>query len=605
MQVDFRAPAFSSGDRAMSEERTRRRLAAILAADVVGYSRLIEADETGTLAALKSRRRDVLDPLVAKHDGRIFKVTGDGALVEFASAIDAVHCAVELQRQMAAANGGLPPDRRILLRIGINLGEVVIEGGDRYGDGVNIAARLESVAEPEGICISAKVYDEVRRKLALDYIDLGEQRLKNISEPIRAYRIVGENSSGVPRLDLPLPAKPSIAVLPFINLSGDPDQEFLSDGITEDLITLLSRFRELFVISRSSSFAFKGRAANIPEVAGKLGVHYVVEGSIRKIGGRIRVTAQLIDGRRDAHVWAERYDRELKDIFDVQDEVVRAIAATVAGRLGHAMHERTKRQSASDLRAYELYLRGLEHFFAWTPSDNRKAKELFQAAIAIEPDYAASHAALSEAMLRSWLNGWTADAQGDFDASLRLAQRSVQLDKEDSRTHDALGLAQMYRGRHDLARIHLDEAIRLNPSDVHALAYLSRLELFAGSPELAIGRIEEASRLNPFGRYGWYLGQAHYCARNYADAVTALNGLSDPTAMVLAWLAASHAMAGAAREARSYSEGFSKAARSDPALQAISTPQEWRRFFSCRWPFRNEADLEHLFAGLRKAGLPE
>ncbi|HXV24254.1 MAG TPA: adenylate/guanylate cyclase domain-containing protein [Alphaproteobacteria bacterium] len=582
-----------------------RRLSAILATDVVGYSRLMEADEAGTLAALKSRRLGVFNPLVAKHQGRIFKVTGDGVLVEFTSAVNAVQCAVDLQRSMAVANGDLPKDRRIVLRIGVNLGEVVMDGGDRYGDGVNIAARLESMAEPEGICISAKVYDEVRGKLSLTYVDLGEQRLKNMTAPIRVYRVVGDSSRAVPSSDPPLPAKPSVAVLPFVNMSGDPEQEFLSDGITEDLVTLLSRFRELFVISRSSSFVFKGKAANIPEVAGRLGVQYVVEGSIRKIGGRIRVTAQLIDGRRNDHVWAERYDRELKDIFDLQDELVRTIAATIAGRLGHATYQRTKRQSVSDLRAYELYLRGLEHFFAWTPRDNEKAKDLFGAAIAIEPDYAAAHAALSEGTCRSWLNGWTEEAHCDFEGFLELAEKAVQLDNEDSRTHVALGLAYMYHGRHDLARMYLEKAIQLNPSDVHAFAYLSRLELFAGSPQLAIERIQEASRLNPFGKYGWYLGQAYYVAHRYDEAVAAFNSLSNPTAMVLAWLAASHAMTGASEKARSCSEAFKGAAKSDATLRAISGSQEWRAFFSCRWPFQKEDDLDHLIAGLHKAGLPE
>ncbi|MCI0431304.1 MAG: hypothetical protein L0210_12300 [Rhodospirillales bacterium] len=563
----------------------------------------MEADEAGTLAALKARRKNVLEPLVAKHQGRVFKVTGDGVLVEFASAVNAVQCAVDLQHGMTAANGGQPEDGHIVLRIGINLGDVMVEGSDLYGDGVNIAARLEAIAEPGGILISGTAHDYVRNKVKVGFDDLGSQTLKNITEPVRAYRVTGAPTIAVAAPKL-VTEKPSIAVLPFTNMSADAEQEFLSDGITEDLITQLSRFRELFVISRSSSFVFKGKMASIPEVASKLGVQYVVEGSIRKVGDRVRVTAQLVDGRRDVHIWADRYDRELIGIFDLQDEVVRTIAATLVGRLGHATHERTKRQSAGDLRAYELYLRGLEHFFAWTPRDNEKAKDLFQSAIDIEPDYAAAHAALSEAMLRGWLNGWTATAQLDFAAFLEFAERSVQLDDEDSRTHVALGLACMYHELHDMARIHLEKAIRLNPSDVHALAYLSRLELFAGNPELAIERVQEASRLNPFGKYGWYLGQAYYTARRYAEAVVALKSLSDPTALVLAWLAASQAMAGARRDAKSSHEAFVTAAKSDAGLQAISDTQEWRQFFARRWPFQKEPDLEHLFTGLGKAGLP-
>jgi len=588
----------------MVEERARRHLTAILAADVVGYSRLMERDEAGTFSRLRAHRKELFEPKIEQHHGRIFKLVGDGLLVEFGSVVDAVECAVELQRGLADRNQGFPEDQRIEVRIGINLGDVIVEGDDLHGEGVNIAARLQALAEPGGINVSGTVFNHVRNKLAIQFDDLGQQTVKNISEPIRIYRIAGASGHRSAIAANPaLPDKPSIAVLPFTNMSADPEQEFLSDGIAEDLITQLSRFRELFVISRSSSFVFKGKAASIPEVAGKLGVQYVVEGSIRKVGDRVRVTAQLVDGRRDVHIWADRYDRELKGIFDLQDEVVRTIAATLVGRLGQATHERTKRQSAGDLRAYELYLRGLQHFFAWTPRDNQQAKELFQAAIDIEPDYAAAHAGMSEVLLRGWINGWTSAPQQDLAASFQFAERSVRLDDEDSRTHVALGLACMYHGRHDMARMHLGKAIQLNPNDVHALAYQSRLELFAGNPELAIERVHEASRLNPFGKYGWYLGTAYYTARRYAEAVAALKNLRDPTAIVLAWLAASHAMSGAASEAQSCRETFLAAVKDDPVLHAIPGPREWRLFFTCRWPFQNEGNLEHLLAGLRKAGL--
>jgi TolB-like protein len=587
----------------MAEERVQRRLAAILAADVVGYSRLMELDEAGTMATLKARRKEVVEPLVARHQGRIFKVTGDGILVEFGSAVNAVQCAVELQHRMAASNCDLPKARQIILRVGVNLGDVMVEGGDLYGDGVNIAARLESMAEPGGILVSGAVHDYAKNKIGAAFEDLGARNVRNIVDPVRVYGVVGTPAGEVGRTRT-TNDKPSIAVLPFVNMSGDAEQEYFSDGVTEDLITQLSRFRELLVISRNSSFVFKGKAVNVAEIARKLGVHFVVEGSIRKIGDRVRVTAQLIDARHDVHIWADRYDSKLEDIFDVQDEVVRTIAATLVGRLEHAAFERSKNRPSGDLHAYEQYLKALRHFVAWTPHDNRKARELLAAAIKADPDYAAAHATLAEAVFRDWLNGWSVDPQRDFIAFHEFAARSVQLDDEDSRTHVAFGLASLYHGQPDRARLHLDQAIQLNPSNPHALVYLSRLELFAGNPQAAIDRVAEALRLNPFGKYGWYLGQAHYAARRYDEGTAVLKSLRDPTAIVQAWLAASQAMAGDDHGAIASRDAFVEAAKTLPGLRELVGPAHWRRFFADRWPFTSESDLEHLFSGLRKAGLP-
>jgi TolB-like protein len=314
----------------MADQPARRRLAAILAADVVGYSRLMEADETGTLAALKARRRDVLEPLVAQHEGRIFKVTGDGVLVEFASAVNAVQCAVELQQGMSAANNSQPDDQHIVLRIGVNLGDVIVEGSDLYGDGVNIAARLEGTAEPGGILISGTAYDYVKNKVKVGFDDLGTQSLKNIGEPVRVYR-VADLPTVVPSAAKSTPAKPSIAVLPFVNMSGDPEQEYFSDGITGDIITDLSKVSTLNVLSRNTTFTFKGKAVDIGQIAQRLKVGYFVEGSVRKAGGRVRITAQLIDAIKDRHVWGERYDRDLNNIFALQDEIAQAIVAALRG----------------------------------------------------------------------------------------------------------------------------------------------------------------------------------------------------------------------------------------------------------------------------------
>jgi TolB-like protein/Flp pilus assembly protein TadD len=404
---------------------------------------------------------------------------------------------------------------------------------------------------------------------------------------------------------MPNSDKPSIAVLPFTNMSGDPEQEYFSDGITEDIITELSRFRSLLVIARNSSFQYKGKSVDVRRVARELRVQYVVEGSVRKMANRIRITAQFIDTSTGSHLWSERYDRALDDLFAVQDEVVRTVAATLVGRLEQAAWERVKTRPTTDLRAYELYLRGLKHFVAWTPLDNRASRTLFTAAIDIERDYAAAHAALSEAVFRDWLNGWSDNPEADFTAFHELAIRSVQLDEEDSRTHAALGLACIYHGQWDRARLHLMRAVELNPSNTHALVCLARLELLTGNSQGAIERVQGATRLNPFGKYGWYLGQAYYVAGRYDDATAILRSLSEPTAMVWAWLAASQAMLGQDRAAGASLRAFHEAMKNSPLGQQLADGQGWRRFLLERWPFQKDGDLQNLLQGLRKAGLPE
>jgi adenylate cyclase len=341
----------------MSEERAQRRLAAILAADVVGYSRLMQIDEAGTLAALKARRTGVLKPVVSKHRGRIVKLMGDGVLIEFASAVDAVECAVQLQNAMTAANADTSADRHIVLRVGVNLGDVMVEGGDLYGDGINVAARLEGVAEPGGVLVSKSVHDQVRGKVSLAFDDLGEQKLKNMDEPVRVYRArsVGEAITTARPASVPSD-KPSIVVLPFTNLSGDPEQQYFSDGITEDIITELSRYRSLQVIARHSSFAFRGPSIDIQEVRRRLGARYVVEGSVRRVGSQLRITAQLIDAASESHLWAERYDRDMRDVFAIQDEVTRTIAVTLEGRVNASGVEQAKRKPTTDWRAYDYIL---------------------------------------------------------------------------------------------------------------------------------------------------------------------------------------------------------------------------------------------------------
>jgi TolB-like protein/class 3 adenylate cyclase len=374
----------------MSEERVERRLAAILAADVAGYSRLMGADEEGTLAALKAIRRDLFDLKIKEHRGRIVKTTGDGMLVEFASVVDAVRCAVEVQREMAERNADVPADRRIDFRVGINVGDIISDDNDIYGDGVNVAARLEALAEPGGICVSRVVRDQVRDKLDFTFDDKGDQQVKNIARPVRVYR-VGARPSGPPAGETPalqaalsLPEKPSIAVLPFQNLSGDPEQEYFADGIVEDIITALSRNRAFFVISRSTTFTYKGPAVDVAKVARELGVRYVLEGSVRRAGNRVRITAQLIDAASGHHLWADRYDRELADVFAVQDEIAQTIIGELAPGIIAAEMQQARRKDPSQLDAWERTMRAHWHIRRFTREDLAEARLLLEEAIELD-----------------------------------------------------------------------------------------------------------------------------------------------------------------------------------------------------------------------------
>lgn len=585
-----------------------RRLAAILAADVVGYSRLMGEDEAGTLERLKSLRRRMVQPRITERKGRIVKLMGDGLLAEFPSVVEAVRCAVDIQQAMVGHEVDVPDERRIKLRIGVNIGDIIAEGSDIYGDGVNVAVRLEGLAEPGGICISGAAFDAIDHKLDLAFEDIGAQHVKNIAKPVHAYRlvpvVVREGSTAQPSEQLPASDKPSIAVLPFANISGDPEQEYFSDGITEDLITELSRFRELSVVSRSSSFVFKGQAAAVTEVSEKLKAQYLVEGSIRKAGNRVRVTAQLIDADRDQHVWADRYDRELEDIFEVQDDIVRRVASTLVARLEHQRQERARRRSKSELRAYDLYLRGREHFFNWSLEDNLRARDLLRSAIDIEPGYAAALALWSEALLRMWLNGWSERPDEDLAESFAAAQKAVDIDDQDSRTHTASGMACLFQRQPEKAKFHFESAVKLNPNDTRALVYFSRHAVFDGDSDRAIELCGQARILNPYGKYNWNLGIACLVARRYQETIELLEGINSPPATVLAILAASYAMANDEANAASAYKRFLEAAKTCSVMSKLDQQSAWREYFSARWPFRDPEDFEHLAGALRKAGLP-
>ena len=437
----------------MIEERVRRRLAAILAADVVGYSRLMGEDEAGTLVALKARRREVVSPLVTEHHGRIIKVMGDGVLIEFASAVDAVTCAVEIQRHFFEANQSLPQERRIVLRIGIDLGDVIVEGSDIYGDGVNIAARLEALAEPGGICLSGKMYNEVRSKGGHAFEDMGDVALKNIAHPVRVFKVSTSAEPPGADISLSLPTKPSIAVLPFTNMSGDPEQRYFADGITEDIITELSRARGLFVIARNSSFSYRDKAVDVRRIAHELNVRYIVEGSVRRMAARIRITAQLIDAVSGNHLWSERFDRNIDELFAIQDEVTQTIVSTMRGRLEDAEIWNASRKRTDSLSAYDCLLRGVEQLRAYGPDVNRRARELFEQAVALDPKYALAHAYLALSLVIE--NGY-GNASADIkQRALDTAMAAVRLDPRESRCHIFLGQVHRLRDEYDLAISHL------------------------------------------------------------------------------------------------------------------------------------------------------
>jgi adenylate cyclase len=506
----------------MAEPRVERRLAAILAADVAGYSRLMGADEEGTLAVLKACRRELIDPKIAEHRGRMVKTTGDGVLAEFASAVDATRCAMEIQRAMAERNAVIPEDRRVEFRIGINVGDVIIDEGDIYGDGVNIAARVETLASPGAICISEDAYKQIKGKLALDVSDMGEQRLKNITQPIRVYGVKLVNAPARP--DLTLPNKPSIAVLPFQNLSGDPEQDYFTDGMVDDIITGLSRIKWLFVIARNTTFTYKGRAVDVKQVGRELGVRYVLEGSVRKAADRVRVTGQLIDAETGAHVWAERYDRKVDDIFALQDDITLSVVGTIEPSLRQAEIERVKRKRSDSLDAYDLVLQAQPDVYSRMPERCAKALLLLERALALDPTYALAHAYTAECHHTIFLRGGLQEEHRT--ASIRHAESAIAYGHDDA---SALAFAGFVIGmdKHDRAAAltAFEAALSVSPSS--ALTYILGSTIFAiaGEAERAIEWAERGLRLSPFDLYRasafCAVSFAHFQRGRYEDAADA------------------------------------------------------------------------------------
>ncbi|MBI3302542.1 MAG: adenylate/guanylate cyclase domain-containing protein [Deltaproteobacteria bacterium] len=649
----------------MESSSVERKLTTTLHADVHGYSRLMGADEVATLRTLTAYR-ELLLTLIRQHRGRAVGSAGDSLLAEFASVVEAVQCAVEIQRELKARNAELPSDRRMEFRLGINLGDVMVDGEQIYGDGVNIAARLESLAEPGGICIAGAVYEQVKNKLALRYEDLGEQRVKNIAEPVRVWRIriepeaaastvgaglalpeeggawpveqPGRSSAptwyrrrgvlalagllliaGVlgtvrylsflsirhqpsaishqpePTPALPLPDKPSIAVLPFANMSSDPEQEYFSDGLTDDLITDLSRLSGLFVIARNSVFTYKGKAVKVEEVSRELGVQYVLEGSVRKADNRVRINAQLVDATTGHHLWAEHYDRPLTDIFALQDEIRQKIVTTLKLQLTLSEQGIFVRRETDNLEAYDYCLRGVEYFNRFTQEANVQARQMFERAIELDPTYARAYAGVGWTYSMDW-GVWGQDLQS-LERTLEWAQKALALNDSLANAHVLLGWAYLFKKQHDQARAEFERSIALDPNEVFGYAYLALILNFAGRPAEAIGLIEKALRLDPRNRFFSLnvLGGAYRLMGRYEEAIVTLRRAINANPNYLP----PHTLLAAI-----YSElGREEEARAEAAEVLRINPNFSLEVYRQRLPFKNQAESERYLAALRKAGL--
>jgi adenylate cyclase len=614
----------------------QRKLAAILSADAKGYSCLMGDDKAATVHTL-TEYREVIASTVARHAGRVVDAPGDNVLAEFSSVVDAVQSAIEIQHTLGSRNAALPDSRRMQFRIGINLGDVIVEEQRLYGDGVNIAARVESLAEGGGICLSGTAYDQVEGKLPVGYDFLGEQTVKNIARPVRVYRLrlapnvsplplrgqrrpdrrrvfgvagviallmllaaggwAGWRRLGTPASGLALPDKPSVAVLPFTNLSRDPAQEYFSDGVTEDLITGLSKISGLFVIARNSAFTYKGQAVKVGEVARDLGVRYVLEGSVQRADSRVRITAQLVDAATGYHVWAERYDREVRDIFALQDEVTREIVRALAVRLKEAEQRGLGRTQTNDLDAYDLVLRGQDERRRTTREANLEARRLFAKARDRDPGYARAYEGLSWVELQSWQLMWSTDPQS-LERARELAERAVALDDTLAGSHHLLGQIYLWKKDHDRAMREAERAVAIAPNDAAGYEALAEVLAWAGQPEDSIKQIRLAMRLNPHYPffYLWTLGHAYYVARRNRDAADAFNKALEQNPNfqpARAYLAAALTEMGQAQRAQ---EAWDQARQLSPHPSLLSLRQSIRE----RLPYRRPADLDRFLTALAK-----
>jgi adenylate cyclase len=630
----------------MQPDKVERRLAAILHADVQGYSRLLSEDEPTTLRLLSSHL-ELMQTLVHQHGGRPVGSRGDSLLAEFPSVVEAVQCAVEIQRELKRRNAEIPAERKVAFRIGINLGEIVVEGGQLHGEGINVAVRIEGLAEAGGICISEVVYDQIKSRLPLRYEDLGEHQLKNIAKPVRVYRVLieesesakgkGESSKSrristsvivsvgvlvvvlggmaavryvsLPILSpqsptptpqpLPLPDKPSIAVLPFINMSGDPEQEYFSDGITEDITSNLSKISNLFVIARNSAFTYKGKTVKVQEVSRELGVRYVLEGSVRRADSQVRITAQLIDATTGGHVWSERYDRPLTDIFTVQDEVTQQIVANLQVEVLEAEIERVRRVPTENLTAYDSLLRGREYTYRFTKEANTQARQMYEQAIALDPQYAGAYVAVGWTYWVEWTLQWSDDPQS-LERAAELAQRAITLNASLPAAHRLLSHVLLWKNRqHDLAIAEGERALALDPNNPEGYTTLANILTFAGRPEEAIVLLEKGMRLNPRAPHYWFylfeLGHAYHWLGQYEKAIDLQKRvlLLNPNQYI------AHL-----ELAKIYHElGREEEARAEVAEAVKLNPHYSLEALRERHPYKDPAALERYLVALRKAGL--
>ncbi len=643
----------------MAEQGVERRLAAILCADVVGYSRLMGADEVGTLNRLHVHREELIDPSIAQHHGRIVKTTGDGLLVEFASVVDAIQCAVHIQRAMAERNAGVPEDQMIQFRMGVNLGDIIVEGDDIFGDGVNVASRLEGLADPGGICIQRTVRDQIRDRLPLKLEDLGEQQVKNIARPVRVFRIIldevdGEKAGGrapapgtpwrkmvlagglaaliavagvavwlkpwlpsgepaaVQGPTLPLPDKPSIAVLPFKNMSGDADQEYFADGMSEDLITDLSKISGLFVIARNSTFVYKGKSVDVKQVGRALGVKYVLEGSVRRAGDRVRINAQLIDAATGGHLWAERYDGSLADVFALQDEVTKKIITELAVRLTPGEQAGQARKETASVRAHDAFLRGWAHYLKATPADYAKAVPFLKEAVQRDPAYGRAYAALASVYRTARVRGWQSSLGVTPDDALERAMEYLEKAAEHPTplAHQVASRIMTAQGAHDEAIAEAKRAIALNANDPAGYFAMARALAYAGRPAEGAGVIRKAMRLDPHypPDYLVQLGIIQFGMGRFAEAALTLERaekLAPVHSGALTFLVAAYGHLGRSQDAAPVIKRLLEAAKSAPKNWDMNWMLSVSVLDAGNWTFKEKADLDRLRAGLRKGGLPE
>ena len=589
----------------MEKQKVTRRLAAILAADVVGYSRLVRADEDGTLARLKALRDELIDPSIARHDGRIVKTMGDGVLVEFPSVVDAVRSAVEVQQALAERDAGVPEDRLIVLRVGINLGDVVVDGDDIHGDGVNVAARLEGLSNPGGLCVSDAVHDQVRDRIDLTFEDLGEQKVKNIDRPIRVWRWTPEPSVTADEGAVaakPLPDKPSIAVLPFDNMSGDPEQEYFADGIVEEIITALSRFNWLLVMARNSSFAYKGRSMDVRQVGKELDARYVLEGSVRRARDRVRITAQLIDAATGTHIWADRFDGDMTDLFELQDDITASVVGAIKPSLRKAEIERARRKRPDSLAAYDLYLRALTPLNEFRADANAEALEFLQRAIEIDPGYAPALAYAAWCYEQRLLHDWPTKRESDAETATELARAALAIRSGDAAAISMAAFVLTIVGHdYDGGRRAAERAIDLNPNSANICWKVGWVIMFAGDPEVALPVFERSLRLSPSDPQASFLlngmAMCHLVLGSPEEAfecASKADALSPDIDVTYYIIVAACGYLGREQEAK---RAIKKLLTVAPGLTVSN--------FGARMPFRNAEHLDILLEGFRKGGLSE